>query len=130
MLNKNSRFKNGGKVDIFYAPIYTNTTRLITTSVVGNKFRITAHISDMLNIQMFSVGDIAGFKFGAGEIVDITMTYLVVEFPDSTFPKNDFKEFVGSDFQEVVIFFKDQRVLKNVLTTSLNEKTEVAVNDS
>jgi len=126
MLVKNRRFKRGGAVDIHYAPIFTTTTISMTTSVAGNKFRINAEIEENATIEMFNVGDLAGFKFGAGVIISISEHNIIVEFPDSTFPVTNVKEYVGSDFQEIAIFLKNERVLRNVLTGNVKEKIDTA----
>lgn len=129
-LIKNKRFKTGTMVDIHYNPSYETNTIAITDSTLNGVFQITATVEKDMTVeitnQVVEVGDIAAFSFGVGTISSLAATTLVVDFPDSMFPDDDVMRYVGTEFQNVLIFKRSANIMPNMIVGNYSEEVEQA----
>lgn len=120
-LIKNNRFRTGSVVDIYHTPVYESYTVSITDSASGGSYKVIAEFPNDMSIEMFGVGDICAFSFGAGEIIEKTAYTLTVEFPNSMFGTQDIAKYVGYENQHTLIFLKTGRVEANFTVAQYKE---------
>ena len=129
-LIKNKRFKTGAMVDIHYAPTFETHTTAISDSTAGGVFKVNAtiyhDISPEISAGTIEIGDLAAFSFGVGIIEGLSAFNITVNFPNSMFPDSNVMRYVGSEYQSLLFFKADERIMPNMQVARYSEEVSQA----